>query len=44
METSQMICAAVPLTGFYMIIVFTERCFRTDYGNFIYMIVYPATT
>ena len=44
METIQMICTAVPLTGFYMTTVFTERWFRTDYGNFIYMIVYPATT
>ena len=30
METSQLICFANRLTGFYMIEVFTKRYFRTD--------------
>ena len=30
-ETSQLICEALYLTGFYVIRVFSERCFRTDF-------------
>ena len=30
-ETSHLICKSNQLTGFYMILVFTESCFRTDY-------------
>ena len=30
-ETSQLICSSNQLTGFYMIRVFTERCFTADY-------------
>ena len=29
-ETSQMICKALQLTGFYAVRVFSERCFQTD--------------
>ena len=30
-ETSQLICKALQLTGFYIIRVFSEKCFRTDF-------------
>ena len=30
-ETSQLICKALQLTGFCAIRVFSERCFRTDF-------------
>ena len=33
METSQLICLANRMTGFYMIQVFTERYFRTDINS-----------
>ena len=31
METSQLIWKALQLTGFYIILVFSETCFRADF-------------
>ena len=39
METSQLICLANRMTGFYMIQVFTERYFRTDINSKLLIIL-----
>ena len=36
-EASQFICIAYHLTGFYVLQVFTERYFRTDYSYLVTM-------